>query len=549
MSYSSFCRFRPFWIVQRKSDARETCLCKLHENIKYRVEKLYRLGVIQDSNPDIVVNQLMCDNKCKECAYRDCSKCQDKGLDVCTEVLSERKGEQVQYQQWTTRTENYESKDGTKTIQKTVKVTEQDTVETLLVETQTLLKDKYAKHVFNIKHQYITLKQVKENLDNSTAIMHVDFSENYTAKLASEVQSMHFGGSHKQVSLHTVVVYTKDSIKSICTVSENTYHGPGAIWAHLTPVLQYIKLSYPDITTIHFVSDGPCTQYRSKNHFFMLHRHILGNFEFEIATWNFTESGHGKSAADGVGGTVKRTADRLVATGTDIPDAKAFYENVGKHLENVQLFLIESDDIESLSNSVPKDLKTVKGTMKLHQVTVSKHHRGIMLLKELSCFCNWPNPCSCYEGDVSEHSFPAETGAGDGTPLLNQPVSEPDVTKDITTVDPHPDMVGTWCVIRYEGEAYPGIIQDIDDKSAEVNCMCRIGENRFFWPLVKDVIWYSWSDVLMNIQEPRPVTSSRGSRHVQVDPECWNLVRAKLANLTSYRTLMLHTVNLFSWIQ
>ena len=36
---------------------------------------------------------------------------------------------------------------------------------------------------------------------------------------------------------------------------------------------------------------------------------------FEEVTWNFFKSGHGKGAADGIGGTVKREADRLVTHG------------------------------------------------------------------------------------------------------------------------------------------------------------------------------------------------------------------------------------------
>ena len=38
----------------------------------------------------------------------------------------------------------------------------------------------------------------------------------------------------------------------------------------------------------------------------------------------------------------------------------------------------------------------------------------------------------------------------------------------------------------------PFSLQDLDEESAEVKCMCRIGTNRFFWPLVEDIIWYRW---------------------------------------------------------
>lgn len=47
-------------------------------------------------------------------------------------------------------------------------------------------------------------------------------------------------------------------------------------------------------------------------------------------TWNYTESGHGKGAPDGVGVTCKRTADALVATGGDIENLEKFVEAIEK---------------------------------------------------------------------------------------------------------------------------------------------------------------------------------------------------------------------------
>lgn len=41
--------------------------------------------------------------------------------------------------------------------------------------------------------------------------------------------------------------------------------------------------------------------------------------------WSFFEAGHGKGAPDGVGGLLKRTAERLGSEGKDIPNAKQLY--------------------------------------------------------------------------------------------------------------------------------------------------------------------------------------------------------------------------------
>jgi len=403
ISYVSFCRFRPFWIVHKKIDARETCLCKLHENVKLRAEKLFRLKAITTQDTNELIKQLVCDDRKYECSYGLCNDCKNRTVLTPETYNEELASERVIYQQWVNRATEIHTKEGPKQIQRTSKVEENETIETLLSETNKLLRQRFLKHVFNIKHQYHELKQVRDCLPETEAIIHVDFSENYNGKLAEEIQTMHFGGNRRQISLHTVVVQLKDKTKSYCTVSDNTHHGPGAIWAHMQPILEAVKTENPKVTAIHFVSDGPSTQYRSKNNFFMFHREIIEKHGFERATWNFTESGHGKSSADGVGGTVKRTADRLVAGGKDINDADAFYNNVSKELKNVQLFQVSGTDIERYSGCIPSSIQTVRGTMKLHQIMINSEHRGILKTKLLSCFCLWPRTCRCFMGESEEH--------------------------------------------------------------------------------------------------------------------------------------------------
>ena len=91
---------------------------------------------------------------------------------------------------------------------------------------------------------------------------------NYICKNAVEIQSAHFGGSNKQATLHTGVVYLFGEHQSFTTISEFLRHDPSAIWAHLKPVLHELKRRHPEITNIHFFSDGPTTQYRNKANFY-----------------------------------------------------------------------------------------------------------------------------------------------------------------------------------------------------------------------------------------------------------------------------------------
>lgn len=60
----------------------------------------------------------------------------------------------------------------------------------------------------------------------------------------------------------------------------------------------------------------------------------MDHFDIKLASYNFSEAGHGKSVADGVGRTIKRTADQMVLKGKDDSNIDEFLAAVGglKHL-------------------------------------------------------------------------------------------------------------------------------------------------------------------------------------------------------------------------
>ncbi|KAG1685230.1 Transmembrane emp24 domain-containing protein 10 [Nymphon striatum] len=82
------------------------------------------------------------------------------------------------------------------------------------------------------------------------------------------------------------------------------------------------------------------------------------------------ERSHGKGTPDGVGGVLKRTADRLARFGTDIPDAHTLYQKLSDTNTSVELFYVESDKVEEQSRKLLPlgTLPRIKGTMKLHQI-------------------------------------------------------------------------------------------------------------------------------------------------------------------------------------
>jgi len=175
-------------------------------------------------------------------------------------------------------------------------------------------------------------------------MIHIDFSENWTKKAAAAVQSAHFGSSVEQLTLHTGVAYfSHDRHMSFCSLSDSNDHGPAAVWSHLIPVLIYVREKYDDIDILHLVSDGPTTQYRNRYNFYLC-TVIPQLFQFRFTWWNFSEAGHGKGPADGVGAAIKRLADRCVLSGQDITDASSL-KCALESLTDVKLFLVNNNNI------------------------------------------------------------------------------------------------------------------------------------------------------------------------------------------------------------
>lgn len=117
---------------------------------------------------------LCCEKPRKECAYRECYPCKGKELQT---------GEfepdlQTYWFHWKNKVEECAktNKDGTKhefNVHLTTKERIYGTLKSLLEDFTTALKERFARHVFNIHHQYSTLSRLKENVGQSEIILQV----------------------------------------------------------------------------------------------------------------------------------------------------------------------------------------------------------------------------------------------------------------------------------------------------------------------------------------------------------------------------------------
>ncbi|PZC73688.1 hypothetical protein B5X24_HaOG208959 [Helicoverpa armigera] len=395
VSFTTFKRYRPFYIVPPNLSTRNTCACIKHSNLTFKAEALKKLGLIKTTDLTDLVSEMVCDVKSKSCMYSECNLCRDKVLQIT--IPADQNQDEVSWYEFISKSHEFERNGENKMTKRMVKLQQTGVLHNLAELIQRDLK-RFKVHHYNIYHQYIQYKESIEKLEDNEVILHCDFSENYVCKMAEEVQAMHFGASKTQVTLHTGLLYIKNEKPlCFCTVSPSLKHGPEAIWGHLKPVIDFIKEKLPTVRRIHFWSDGPTTQYRQKYNFFLFCE-IMQNEGFHQATWSFFEASHGKGAADGGGGVVKRTLDARVAYGKDIVDAKSVFETLLQSEISVKTFYVSDQDIEKIKISNPKIILPIPSTMTIHQVIVTEN-KNTVKYRPLSCFC-MRGICDCFSPKI-----------------------------------------------------------------------------------------------------------------------------------------------------
>lgn len=174
LSYSLFCRFRPFWVLKATEKDRQTCLCKKHENLQYQVDKLKGLGLISSTNFNSLAAEICCDTGSKACMYRECTQCEDKQVIISDGDL----GKQVTWKKWLSRrvkkVKRVQGEDIKYVTSLTMREDKSGSAMSLVEEFQENLK-KMCRHFFNIKHQYIALRTLRQSMTENEVMIHIDF--------------------------------------------------------------------------------------------------------------------------------------------------------------------------------------------------------------------------------------------------------------------------------------------------------------------------------------------------------------------------------------
>ncbi len=201
--------------------------------------------------------KLVCDVSKRNCMLHRCEKCpgSDSLREHLQSVYSERsiqEDDELTFKQWT-------HTDGTRLI--TRQELACDLLEEIVLQIKALTSPS-----FIAKAQAAYLSQQKESLIRGTAVVLLDFAENYSFVVQDAVQGYYWDNS--QATLHPLVAYYRKEdgnlgTISFCVVSDCLKHDATAVYAFISVIIAHLKKLIPGLSLARYFSDGAASQHKN----------------------------------------------------------------------------------------------------------------------------------------------------------------------------------------------------------------------------------------------------------------------------------------------
>ena len=382
------------------------CLCEYCSNIELKVAALNKIcNVHQLKSPFQgvygVSRLTMCakeNNKKynkRECIERKCTKCGVNNLDLHLEnVIQKHESKEISWRMWKKISIEVNGKDTVK--QELVK--ESGTVSECLIELKKEVMS-ISQHLFNASWQNRQFSNLIEGeVPCGTVVMVQDFAENFMCICQDEIQSAHW--NHSSATIHPIVCYYNCPHCNVSTMEESLVfitpdkkHDYHAVHHFTSLAVKHLASKLGPLQQILRFSDGASCQYKSKGPFLDV---AMSKATFGIPIiYHFFGSRHGKGPSDGESAVVKRQASQAVIGGEFIinnaKDLFNFSKLISKQPVNgkclhFQRSVFYVEEIDHLRGHDKVDLKTLKGTRKLHSIKGTPD--GAVMTRNLSCFCH-----------------------------------------------------------------------------------------------------------------------------------------------------------------
>ena len=475
VGFSKFCELRPRWcIAVGAKGMHSVCVCEYHQNVKLLLASLPGPKLDHKS----LMAKLVCNISERNCMIQRCEKCPGSSnlREHLQSVFLERsidEDDELTFKQWT-------HTDGTRII--TRQELACDLLEEIVLQINSLTS-----HSFIARAQAAYLSEKKESLSPDTAIVLLDFAENYSFVVQDAVQGYYWDNS--QATLHPLVAYYRKEDGSLgtisfCVVSDCLKHDATAVYAFISVIIAHLKKLIPGLSLVKYFSDRAASQYKNCKNFLNLCHH---EEDFAVkAEWHFFATSHGKSPCDGIDGTIKRLVARAslqATTGNHILNAKELFSWAKANISGIEMLFVSGEEIEKCEKTLEPRLnasKTIAGTRSHHSIV----------------------PISSDSLKIRRISSDK-----DGTSVK--------VTSSSRTIASQSFTPGQFVAAAYDKAWYLGVVEDVSQENEDVLVNFMRSRNAgttihsFVWPSTRDECWIPFEHVLSSVQEPLQITKGR----------------------------------------
>ena len=139
----------------------------------------------------------------------------------------------------------------------------------------------FLSHVFLKREQASYFQYKLLSVGEKSAVVQVNFSENFTLKDQGEIQSAYW--DQEQLTLFTISIWTKSIQSSIAIVSDDLDHDKTAVLVFMNRLLQRVKDEF-NVNVVDVFSDGASSQFKNQ---YIFHSLIYCRTKFNLKNLNW----------------------------------------------------------------------------------------------------------------------------------------------------------------------------------------------------------------------------------------------------------------------
>lgn len=512
---SKFAKLKPPNVLHRSETPKDACLCMYHENVMLICDALHKAIPSFPTYSNTFVSNCVCAPESEKCMTGKCDVCSQKmatwlggfqGPELNTEICwyewaREEDHNEPSHKRRKSATDNGKPNAPKKKMMKCCRAG------TVLAAIESLAEKlpEFLLHVFIKREQSNHFQTKLLSIPKGSAVIQVDFSENYTIQHQGEIQSAYW--NQNQLTVFTICVWMHKEQKSMVFVSDDLDHDKTSVCVYMHKVLSKLTTENA-IKKADIFSDGPSSQFKNQYVFNYLpslyKQHLL-----DCLNWNFFATSHGKGAVDGIGGTVKRNVWMETLSRQEVVTSlEDFCQVAMKKDGKVEVIAVSAEEIKACADEIALDdifaaSTSVDSIKKMHSVSVLAN--GEIKCKE---FTN--------KVDVQGEAGASGMTESDGSDLdewydKECEKSAPQATNEIDEED--------FVICRYEGELFPGQVTKVYSQGARVKALEKCAGG-WRWPKQVDEIDYLAQDIVQKIEFPEPI-NNRGTFKVKELESRW----------------------------